>query len=459
MAKAHVHYQAILNERGAATLQTSLKVSSGANGFKVMDPFNWTKNKSIYQRWQLWSEKARLTLDAMEGDSEKTKISYFHHWINGEGMGHIESWKNSKTLISQLAYNELENKEGKYSSEHIESYFTLFELLLAPKSNPLLAVEELHFTKQGSMTSGEFHSHIVKIAKRCKFPNPEAEERDIRDAIFMGINSQWARDKAINLMNEEAKELTVEFLMNQLAIEDCNAQHKILSQLNSSSSVNLLLHMTIDRTRGRATKQSAPVERMWDRIILEHKDLQLTVNHLQKPPGMEGKCMRCGKPEHQPGQKCAAKNAKCKECHRLRHFHKVCQSMKRGRRAHLVQTEPPQTEQDTHINENGIRQPNPPMVNMLKIVNQIGSTKGSQEKQLKVPIDVDPRGPYIHHLVVRVDTGADVNCINEKTFKKLFPKVKLSVCPHKIQNFGNSVTDISILGQFHTYLHFRGESI
>ena len=174
----------------------------------------------------------------MEGDSEKTKISYFHHWINGEGMGHIESWKNSKTLISQSAYDELESTEGKYSSECIESYFTLFELLLAPKSNPLLAVEELHFTKQGSMTSGEFYSHIVKIAKRCKFPNPEAEERAIRDAIFLGMNSQWARDKVINLMNEEAKELTVEFLMNQLAIEDCNAQHKILSQLNSSSSMN-----------------------------------------------------------------------------------------------------------------------------------------------------------------------------------------------------------------------------
>ena len=35
--------------------------------------------------------------------------------------------------------------------------------------------------------------------------------------------------------------------------------------------------------------------------------------------------------------------------------------------------------------------------------------------------------------------------------------MKLSVCPHKIQNFGNSVTDISILGQFCTYLQFRGE--
>ena len=205
MAKAHAHYQAILNERGATTLQTSLKVSPGANGFKVMYLFNWTKDKSIYQRWQLWLEKARLAPDSMEGDSEKTKISYFHHWINGKGMGHIESWKNSKTLINQSAYDALEKKEGKYSSECIESYFTLFELLLAPKSNPLLTVEELHFTKQGSMTSGEFHSHIVKIAKGCKFPNPEAEERAIRDAIFLGMNSQQARDKAINLMNEEQK--------------------------------------------------------------------------------------------------------------------------------------------------------------------------------------------------------------------------------------------------------------
>ena len=97
------------------------------------------------------------------------------------------------------------------------------------------------------------------------------------------------------------------------------------------------------------------------------------------------------------------------------------------------------------------------MVNMLKIVNHIGATSGSQEKHLKFPIDVDPRGPYKHHIVVRVDTGADVNCMNEKTFKKLFPEVKLFVCPHEIQNFGNLIADISILGQFCTYLQFRGE--
>ena len=48
--------------------------------------------------------------------------------------------------------------------------------MLAPKSNPLLVVEELHFVKQGSMNSGEFHAYITKIVKRCIFPNAEAEE-------------------------------------------------------------------------------------------------------------------------------------------------------------------------------------------------------------------------------------------------------------------------------------------
>ena len=62
------------------------------------------------------------------------------------------------------------------------------------------------------------------------------------------------------------------------------------------------------------------------------------------------------------------------------------------------------------------------MVNMLKIVNHIGATRRSQEKHLKFPIDVDPRGPYKHHLMVRVDMGADVNYMIEKTLKIFFLK-------------------------------------
>ena len=440
MEKTHVQYEKLLKETHAPALPPTLKVTSGTDGFRVMDPFDWTMDKYIYQRWQLWSHKARLALEAMEGDTEKTKISYLHHWLNGEGISKIKGWKNSKTLISQEDYDKLADKTGKYSLDKIESYFALCELVLTPRSNPLLAVEDLHLAKQGSMTSEEFHSHILQIVKRCQFPCQQAEERAVRDAIFIGMNSQWARDKAINLMNEEEKEVTVEFLLNHLAVEDGNTQHKFLSQINSSSSMNMIAY-DHRQNRGKSNRLKGSSGKGREQNKSRVQTSSSTAQPSRKPPGMEGKCMRCGKPEHQQGEKCAAKNAKCKECHKIGHFYKVCQSKKKTTRANLAQIAPqaeqdtyynPQAKQNTYIDENGVRQLNPPMVNMLKIVNHIGTTSGSQGHHLRFPIDVNPRGPYKNHLVVRVDTGADVNCMNEKTFRKLFPKVKLSICPYEI---------------------------
>ena len=461
MDKTHAQYEELLKASRAQNFPSTLKVTSSSEGFRVMDPFDWTMDKNIYQRWQLWSHKARLALDAMEGDNEKTKISYLHHWLDGKGISKIKGWKNSKTLISQAEYDALEERDrkGKYSLDKVESYFAYVENILTPRSNPLLAVEELHLTKQGSMTSEEFYSQVLEIVKRCQFPNQEAEEKAIRDAIFIGMNSQWARDKAINLMNEEeGREVTVEFLMNHLAVEDGNTQHRFLSQLDSNSSVNTVAY---DRrqNRGKSNRAKNSSGRKREQNKSRVQTSSSTAQPSRKPPGIEGKCMRCRKPEHQQGEKCAAKNAKCKECHKIGHFYKVCQSSKRTRRANPAQATA-QDENDTYIDECGYTQPdytqpNPPAVNMLKVINHTGTTSGTQ--CLKFPIDVDARGPYKHHIEVSIDTGADVNCMNEKTFRKLFPKVELSVCPHSIQNFGNSTADIYILGQFCTYLKFRGK--
>ena len=434
MEKTQAQYEELLKASRTQNFPSTLKVTSSSEGFRVMDPFNWTHDKNIYQRWQLWSMKARLALDAMEGDNEKTKIFYLHHWLDGKGINKIKGWMNSKILISQEDYDALEERErkGKYSAEKVENYFSLVENILTPRSNPFLAMEELHLAKQGSMTSKEFYSYILQLVKRCQFPNQEAEERAVRDAIFIGMNSQRARDKAINLMNEEGKVVTVEFLKNHLAVEDGNSQHKFLSQLNSNSSVNMVAYDR-QQNKGKSNKGKQNSGRNTAQNKTRGHTSSSTIQPSRKPPGMEGKCMSCGKPDHLQGQKCAAKNAKCKECHKIGHFYKVCQSKKRTRRA------------------------NPPMVNMIKLINHIGTTNGTQEKHQKFPIDVDVRGSYKNHLIVRVDTRADVNCMNETTFRRLFPKVQLDVCPYEIQNFGNSTADISILGQFQTYLQFKGK--
>ena len=69
-------------------------------------------------------------------------------------------------------------------------------------------------------------------------PKPRGRRKSYQGCNLFGYEQSMSQGQAINLMNEEAKELTVDILMNQLAIEDCNTQHKFLSQLNSSSSVN-----------------------------------------------------------------------------------------------------------------------------------------------------------------------------------------------------------------------------
>ena len=79
----------------------------------------------------------------------------------------------------------------------------------------------------------------------------------------------------------------------------------------------------------------------------------------------------------------------------------------------------------------GVQQPNPPRVNMLKTVNHISANRGkfNEGKHFKFPIVSHPKGPYNHHLVVRVDTGADVNCMNEKTFHEIFLKYNFLYAP------------------------------
>ena len=45
MERAHAQYQDLIKESRAAALPTTLKVTSGSDGFRVMDPFDWTMDK------------------------------------------------------------------------------------------------------------------------------------------------------------------------------------------------------------------------------------------------------------------------------------------------------------------------------------------------------------------------------------------------------------------------------
>ena len=82
MDKMHAQYEELLKASRAQNFPSTLKVTSSSEGFRVMDPFDWTMDKNIYQRWQLWSHKARLAVDAMEGDNERPRSpTYIIGWM------------------------------------------------------------------------------------------------------------------------------------------------------------------------------------------------------------------------------------------------------------------------------------------------------------------------------------------------------------------------------------------
>ena len=60
---------------------------------------------------------------------------------------------------------------------------------------------------------------------------------------------------------------------------------------------------------------------------------------------------------------------------------------------------------------------------MFKLVNHIEANRGRMEgKHLKFPTASHPKGPYKHHILGSVDTGADVNCMNKKHSMNFFLK-------------------------------------
>ena len=76
--------------------------------------------------------------------------------------------------------------------------------------------------------------------------------------------------------------------MNQLAIEDCNAYHKSLSQLDSTTSMNFAAYdcrQNRGKSKQKRTNKNELVERTRDRITLEHMDLQTLVMNLENPKG------------------------------------------------------------------------------------------------------------------------------------------------------------------------------
>ena len=189
----------------------------------------------------------------------------------------------------------------------------------------------------------------------------------------------------------------------------------------------------------------------------------------RKLPFPQDTCYRCGKGRHQKTQDCKALDAVCRGCGTKGHFEKVCTKAKHSTQSlEVPEASNNSTGEPLYFNDDG----HPVYTHMVSVLLM-------NKHLIKFPIDLDylklrggsglmrnkmenstnsmreSAGPQrgIRTILLKADTGADMNLMNNVMFNSLFDRSVLQLTPIKMENYGN--TGIKVLGKFHAFLKWK----
>ena len=206
---------------------------------------------------------------------------------------------------------------------------------------------------------------------------------------------------------------------------------------------------------GKGTKKSKPKPRPSGSSgggsnVNTRKSSKLTGKG-RKVPLPTDMCWRCGKSRHQKGQHCKAIEAVCRSCGTKGHYEKVC--MKKS--THLVGVPGTSTNSDPdYFDEHG----EPVYTHVLMVHAKVTNKK---KHLILFPISVNlekvrklAEGPC-STVLLKADTGADVNLLNSATFDKIIgDRSILLPSTLRMEAYGNST--VAVLGKIHAFLRWKG---
>ena len=195
-----------------------------------------------------------------------------------------------------------------------------------------------------------------------------------------------------------------------------------------------------------------------------------------KPSGMGRKlpfpqdtCYRCGRGRHQKVQDCKALDMVCRGCGKKGHFEKVCLKGK----CSTCSLEVPQA--STSSTGAGASEPLYFDDEGQPVNTYMVSVPHTNKHLIKFPIALDymtfrgrasrdgwnnmENSANTTHspqtVLLKTDTGADVNLMNRETFDQLFGQAKgvLQLTPIRMENYGN--TAVKVLGRFRAFLRWK----
>ena len=187
----------------------------------------------------------------------------------------------------------------------------------------------------------------------------------------------------------------------------------------------------------------------------------------RKVPFPQDTCYRCGKGRHQKVQDCKAVDAMCRGCGKKGHFEKVCLKKHSTHSLEVPQaststagagaTEPlyfNDERQPVYIYMVSVPHVNKHLIKFLIALDH-ATLRGNREGWNNMENSTKSTAHSPQSVLLKADTGANVNLMNRKTFDELFGEAKgvLQLTPIRMENYGN--TAVKVLGMFHAFLRWK----
>ena len=245
----------------------------------------------------------------------------------------------------------------------------------------------------------EFVSRVKTAAKACAFTN---EDEEVTSQIIQRCHSESLKSKAL----KSNAQLTLKQMIDMGRLDE-SVKHQIK-------------HMS--------SKQVYSTEQQPQQF--HHQ------SRYEKQRDLNQRCRNCGYDRHHQvtGGTCPANGKTCKSCNKMNHFARMCRSTKSTHQVEKITSHESDKEETETLYD--VWSGNNTVNTVTKYINQ-----------LSMPTTIITLCQS--SMSFCIDTGSQVNIIDEKNFNKLKNAPKISKCFTRLYGY-NSSSPIPIIGEFTT---------
>ena len=139
----------------------------------VMD---WTNDSGLdecYRKWKKWVEV--LLKGPLNEATETIQCNYMIYSSGDHGMDLVDKWTT-------------EGKITEDNKNQLATYWKHLEEYIHPQTNQLIAVVELKWLFQGTLSLEDFHTRALRLVTQAGYEG-DAKDQVLRDTIISGLAS------------------------------------------------------------------------------------------------------------------------------------------------------------------------------------------------------------------------------------------------------------------------------